>query len=98
MQLPQGLDTWLGETGRGLSGGQARRIHIAQALLKNAPVLILDEPTQGLDPITELQVMRAIWLLMKNKTVILITHNPRLLANVDRVYKLGSVQPYRLLD
>ena len=87
-QLPQGLDTWLGETGRGLSGGQARRIHIAQALLKNAPVLILDEPTEGLDPITEQQVMRAIWQLMQDKTVILITHNPRLLATVDRVYQL----------
>ena len=97
-QLPQGLDTWLGETGRGLSGGQARRIHIAQALLKNAPVLILDEPTQGLDPITEQQVMRAIWQLMKNKTVILITHNPRLLASVDRVYQLGSVKPDWLID
>jgi ATP-binding cassette subfamily C protein CydC len=88
-ELPQGLDTWLGETGKGLSGGQARRIHIAQALLKNSPILILDEPTEGLDPITEQSVMAAIWELMANKTVILITHNPRLLKEVDRVYSLS---------
>lgn len=88
-QLPQGIDTWLGETGKGLSGGQARRIHIAQALLKDAPILILDEPTEGLDPITEQQVMEAIWQLMDNKTVILITHNPRLLEGVDKIYSLS---------
>lgn len=87
-QLPQGLDTWLGETGKGLSGGQARRVHIAQALLKDAPILILDEPTEGLDPITEQTVMGAIWQLMEDKTVILITHNPRLLKAVDRVYQI----------
>ncbi|MFT5708470.1 MAG: ATP-binding cassette subfamily C protein CydC [Oceanospirillaceae bacterium] len=86
--LPQGIDTWLGETGKGLSGGQARRIHIAQAILKNSPILILDEPTEGLDPITEQAVMAAIWQLMADKTVILITHNPRLLRSVDRVYSL----------
>ena len=87
--LPEGLDTWLGETGKGLSGGQARRIHIAQALLKNSPILILDEPTEGLDPITEQTVMAAIWQLMADKTVILITHNSRLLKAVDRVYSLS---------
>jgi len=91
-QLPKGLDTWLGETGRGLSGGQARRIHIAQALLKDAPILILDEPTEGLDTITEQQVMRSIWHLMKGKSVILITHNTLLLNSVDKIYSLVRVQ------
>lgn len=89
-KLPQGLDTWLGETGRGLSGGQARRIHIAQALLKDAPILILDEPTEGLDPISEQQVMDSIWQLMHDKTVILITHNTRLLKNIDRTYVINN--------
>jgi len=89
-KLPQGLDTWLGETGRGLSGGQARRIHIAQALLKDAPILILDEPTEGLDPISEQQVMDSIWQLMCDKTVILITHNARLLKNIDRTYVINN--------
>lgn len=85
-QLPQGLDTWLGENGRGLSGGQARRLHIAQALLKNAPILILDEPTEGLDAVTEKLVIQSIWQLMQDKTVILISHNPTLLKHVDRCY------------
>jgi ABC-type transport system involved in cytochrome bd biosynthesis fused ATPase/permease subunit len=63
-------------------------IYIAQALLKNSPILILDEPTEGLDPITEQAVMAAIWQLMADKTVILITHNPRLFRSVDRAYSL----------
>jgi ATP-binding cassette subfamily C protein CydC len=87
-ELPLGMDTWLGETGKGLSGGQARRIHIAQALLKDAPILILDEPTEGLDTITEQLVIEAIWQLMRDKTVLLITHNPHLLNKVDRCYVL----------
>ncbi len=89
-RLPLGLDTWLGETGRGLSGGQARRLHIAQALLKDAPILILDEPTEGLDPITEQQVIKAIWQLMENKTVILITHNARLLQCAESIYYMNE--------
>ncbi|MGB1237857.1 MAG: thiol reductant ABC exporter subunit CydC [Pseudomonadales bacterium] len=87
-QLPEGLDTWIGEAGRGLSGGQARRIQIAQALLKDAPVLLLDEPTEGLDSINEKQVIQGLWQLMRERSVILISHNPKLLKYVNRVIEL----------
>lgn len=83
--LPQGYQTWLGESGLGLSGGQAQRLSIAQAILKDAPIWILDEPTEGLDPATERAVCKALLPLMADKTVLLITHRPILLAAVDRV-------------
>ncbi|OMH38866.1 thiol reductant ABC exporter subunit CydC [Motiliproteus sp. MSK22-1] len=83
--LPDGYDTWLGETGRGLSGGQSRRIAIAQAIIKQAPVLILDEPTEGLDPITEAKVTEALLEAMKERTVILITHRLTMLEAMDNI-------------
>lgn len=84
--LPEGYDTWLGEAGTGLSGGQARRLNIAQALLKPAEILILDEPSEGLDVTTERQVMHAVFELMKNRTVLLITHSPVMLQKMDKIY------------
>ncbi len=84
--LPDGYDTWLGEAGTKLSGGQQRRLAIAQALLKPAALLILDEPGEGLDPATEQAVMRAVFALMDNKTVLLITHSPSMLKHMDRIY------------
>ena len=83
--LPDGYETWLGETGKGLSGGQSRRIAIAQALLKQAPILILDEPTEGLDPITESEVTSALFEAMKGRTVILITHRLAMLEEMDNI-------------
>lgn len=84
-QLPQGLDTVLGETGTRLSGGQARRIAIARAFLKGAPILLLDEPTEGLDAQTERQVLQALRQLMADKTTLLITHRPQALHYVDQI-------------
>lgn len=76
-RLPQGYDTWVGEAGASLSGGEARRIAIARALLKEAPVLVLDEPTEGLDPSTAARLLSAIDQWASGRTVILITHQAR---------------------
>lgn len=72
--IPEGLDAVLGEGGRGLSGGQARRLAIARALLKEAPIWILDEPTEGLDPLNARLVERTLSLLLEDKAVIFISH------------------------
>lgn len=84
--LPDGYDTWVGEAGARLSGGQARRLAIARALLRDAPLLILDEPTEGLDSVTERELLRDLAALMRGRTVLLITHRLAALpAAVDRV-------------
>ncbi len=84
--LPQGLDTWVGESGVKVSGGEARRIALARLYLKNAPVLILDEPTEGLDGDTERDVFNALADFAKDKTVIMVTHREAGLGLVDAVY------------
>jgi ATP-binding cassette subfamily C protein CydC len=86
--LLEGYDTWIGEAGLTLSGGEARRLVIAQALLKDPPVLLLDEPTEGLDPATEQALLRALDRLMTGRTVLLITHRPAALGLMDRVLTL----------
>ena len=73
--LPQGLDTPVGEGGYGLSGGQAQRVAIARAFLKNAPLLLLDEPTAHLDPATERDVLDSLQRLSVGRTVILASHS-----------------------
>jgi ATP-binding cassette subfamily C protein CydD len=73
--LPQGLDTYVGEGGYGLSGGQAQRVAIARAFLKNAPLLLLDEPTAHLDPATEAEVLESLRRLTLGRTVILASHS-----------------------
>ncbi len=85
---PEGLDTWVGEAGLRLSGGQARRVAIARALLKDAPVLLLDEPTEGLDAATERQLMQALDGLMKGRSVLLITHRLVGLEAMDEILLL----------
>jgi ATP-binding cassette subfamily C protein CydC len=85
MALPEGLDTFVGETGTRLSGGQARRVAIARALLKDAPILILDEPTEGLDAESEHAVLQALQILMQGRTTLLITHRPQALSYVDDI-------------
>ncbi|MDI7862744.1 thiol reductant ABC exporter subunit CydC [Rhizobiaceae bacterium n13] len=95
MAFPQGLDTYVGEVGARLSGGQARRITIARAFLKNAPILLLDEPTEGLDELSEQLVLNALKRLMRDKTTLVITHHPEVLTLVDRVVVLraGRIVP-----
>jgi ATP-binding cassette subfamily C protein CydD len=73
--LPDGLDTRVGEGGYGLSGGQAQRVAIARAFLKNAPLLLLDEPTAHLDPATEAEVLDSLHRLALGRTVILASHS-----------------------
>ena len=88
--MPQGLDTFVGETGSRLSGGQARRLAIARAFLKDAPILILDEPTEGLDTVIEEAVLNALAALMRGRTTVMITHRPQALRHVDAVLELPS--------
>ncbi|EKO3952518.1 cysteine/glutathione ABC transporter ATP-binding protein/permease CydC [Vibrio fluvialis] len=80
-----GLDAWLGDGGRQLSGGEKRRIGIARALLHDGPILLLDEPTEGLDKQTEQQIMALFKSHFENKTVIFITHRLVELETMDAV-------------
>ncbi len=89
--LPEGYETYVGEAGVRLSAGQARRIAIARALLRNAPILLLDEPTENLDPQTEHAVLEAIDRLMAGRTVLLITHKLAVMrSRVDEVLVLEA--------
>ena len=84
--LPRGYDTQIGEAGARLSGGQARRLAVARALLVDAPILVLDEPTEGLDTLTEQALMAALDKLMAGRSVLLITHKlTRVAARFDNV-------------
>ena len=89
--LPDGLDTQVGEAGRGLSGGQRQRVALARALLADAPVLVLDEPTAHLDPPTAEALMHDVLTAADGRTVLLVTHRPEGLDMVDDVVDLMSV-------
>lgn len=85
MQLPQGYDTVLGEGGSSLSGGEKQRISIARAILKDAPIVILDEATASIDPENERDIQLAVWELTQGKTRIVIAHRLATIQNADQI-------------
>jgi ABC-type multidrug transport system fused ATPase/permease subunit len=88
--LPAGWDTLVGEEGRELSGGQRQRLVVARALLANAPVIVLDEPTAHLDPGTAASLARDVFAAADSRTILLVTHRPEGLELVDEVVTLGT--------
>lgn len=89
-KLPDGYQTVIGENGQTLSGGERQRISIARALLKDAPVVLLDEATASLDVENETLIQAGISELVKNKTVLIIAHRMRTIANADKILVLGN--------
>ena len=89
-RMPHGYDTVIGERGMMLSGGQRQRLAIARALLKNAPILILDEATSHLDTESEILVQRALQTLMSNRTVIVIAHRLSTIRRADKIVVLDN--------
>jgi ABC-type multidrug transport system, ATPase and permease components len=93
-KLPQGYDTLIGENGVRLSGGQKQRISIARAILKESPIILLDEATSSLDADSEEIVQNAILNLTKNKTTLVIAHRLSTIHNADKIFVLknGKIQ------
>jgi len=87
-RLPDGINTWVGESGAKISGGEARRIALARLYLKNPPILLLDEPTEGLDSDTERDVLTALASFAQHKTLVMVTHRTVGLELVDMVYRM----------
>lgn len=85
LEQEQGLDIWLGDGGRPLSGGEQRRLGLARILLNDAPILLLDEPTEGLDRETERQILRLILAHAENKTLIMVTHRLTVIEQFDEL-------------
>lgn len=89
-RLPAGYDTVVGPGGHGLSAGQRQRLGLARALLRDAPLLVLDEPTAHLDPAAADRVAATVEALRGTRTILLITHDPDLAARADRIARLAA--------
>ena len=87
-RMPHGYDLMVGERGDTLSGGQRQRIGIARAIIRNSPIMILDEPTAALDTESERQVMEGLKRLMKGRTVIMIAHRLSTISDADKIVVL----------
>ena len=94
LQGEKPLDNWIGEGGRQLSGGEQRRIGVARALLRDAPLLLLDEPTEGLDKQTEREVLDLLFSFAKGKTVLMISHRLTAMSRMDMIHLMeqGSIR------
>ena len=90
MDMPDGYETQLGERGSMLSGGQRQRIAIARAFIRETPILVLDEPTTGLDLESTQLVLKALRSLMRGKTTLIISHDPGLIRCADRIMVLAE--------
>ena len=90
MALPQGYDTVIGEGGASLSGGERQRVSIARAMMKDAPVVILDEATANVDPENEQDLVRAVEALTRNKTIIMIAHRLKTVRHADNIVVLDK--------
>ena len=88
--MPEGIDTIIGENGQRLSGGERQRISIARAILKDAPIILLDEATASLDVENESLIQEALSELIKEKTVIVIAHRLRTIRNADKIVLLNA--------
>ena len=95
LEKEQGLDIWLGDGGRPLSGGEQRRLGLARILLNDAPILLLDEPTEGLDRETERQILRLILAHAENKTLIMVTHR---LTAIEQFDELCVIDEAKLIE
>ena len=87
-----GLNSWLGEGGRQLSGGELRRLAIARALLHDVPLVLLDEPTEGLDATTESQILELLAEMMREKTLLMVTHRLRGLSHFQQIIVMDNGQ------
>jgi ATP-binding cassette subfamily C protein CydC len=87
--LPKGLDTTVGESGHELSTGEGRRLAIARALLKEAPIYLLDEPTEGLDELTADALIDSLMWRLRSRTILIFTHRERDLRLASRVVRLN---------
>lgn len=92
MQLPDGYDTVIGEGGASLSGGEKQRISIARAIMKDAPVIVLDEATANVDPENEADLMKAIDALTREKTIIMIAHRLKTVRHADQIIVIDGGQ------